>query len=125
MLPFLGLLFALRVGTVPAQVEPAAFISVRAEARAVAAEMTSSMLDGTAPSAAVPRAPAWPVAQGGPAIGPVLSAYHPSEWVQIMAHRLNVHDSGIVHAAMWLSTWPLQVDVTPRRVHVTLHFRAP
>ncbi len=125
MFSILGLLFALRVGTAAARPEPAA-ISVRAEARAVAAELSASaLLDDTAAWSAGPQAPAWPLAQGGPSVGPVFPVYRPEEWVSAIAHKLNIADTGVAHAAIWVSAWPVCVDVSPRRVYVSVRFRGP
>jgi len=125
MFSFFSLLFALRVGTVA--IHPGApTISVRAEARAVAAELSSSaLLEETPALSARPRAPAWPLAQGGPPVGPVFPAYRPEEWVSMIARQLNIADTGVAHAAMWVSAWPVRVDVSPRHVYVTVRLRGP
>jgi hypothetical protein len=128
MLSLLGLVFALRIGPgpLPPGAEPAT-LSVRAEARAIAAE---SELNRVAflELAAAPHSPEWPVLPSTPGVAPIFLAHRPEEWISIVARSLNARDGSLTRAAIQATTWvlatPVRVDVSPRRVFLTVRFRA-
>ncbi|OFX23040.1 MAG: hypothetical protein A2V77_11305 [Anaeromyxobacter sp. RBG_16_69_14] len=131
MLSLFSLLFALRFETATAPPDPLV-ISARAESRAIAVEnelSASALLDPGREWNATLQSPDWPVAQpsapGFPA--PIFQAHQPEEWVSIVARQLNVGDKSVTQAAMrataWFAAMPVRVDMTPRRVYVTVRFR--
>ena len=128
MFTLLALLFTLRTGTFPAFSAPATAISLRAESREAAVHETryGAPLEPS-PWSSAPHAPEFPYtsAAGGPATGPVFAPYRPEEWVARVASHLNVAGRGITHAAMWLLSTPVRVDVSSQHVYVTLTVRAP
>ncbi len=127
-----GLLCAVQLGSISAGAEPVA-ISVRAESRAVAAESElrpSALLDLGREWNAAPHTPEWPAAlpsAPGP-LAPIFHAHRPEEWISIVARQLNVADKSITQAAMQATVWfvamPVRVDVSPRRLYITVRFRA-
>lgn len=132
MLSLLGLFFAFRLGPgpLPVYAEPAA-ISVRAEARVAAAESELSraaLLEAGRNLSLAPQSPEWPDLPSTPGVAPVFRAHRPEEWVSIVGRQLNLRDNSVTHAAMQATVWvlamPVRVDVSPRRVYVTLRIRA-
>lgn len=122
MSQLLGVLMTLHVGTLSAPPGPTA-IPFRAEARRAAAEV---VLRGPRPLSAV--GPGGPAGTAGPAAPPDLdpgrtTRLRPEEWVGLFADRLDVRTSRIVHAATWLATIPVRLDVGPGHfsMQVTLH----
>lgn len=131
MLPLLGVLLALHGGPAPAAGPEQGTISVRAEARAAAAESElgpAALLEAGRDLTAAPHAPEWPVLPSTPGVAPIFRAHRPEEWVAIAARQLNVGEKGIaraaVHAAGWVLAMPVRVDVSPTRVYVTVRIRA-
>ncbi len=131
MLSILGLLFALRGGPGPALAPEPAGISVRAEARATAAESElgpAALLEVSRDLSAGPHAPEWPAPSSTPGGAPIFRAHRPEEWVAAAAHQLSLGDRGVARAALQATAWvlaaPVRVDVSPRHVYVTVRFRA-
>jgi hypothetical protein len=128
MISLFGLLFALRLGPgpYPAGPEPST-ISVRAESHAAATQSELSpaaLLEAGRNWAAAPQSPEWPVLPSTPGVAPIFRAHRPEEWVSIVASQLNIRDKSLTRAAMqataWVLTMPVRVDVSPRRVYVTV-----
>jgi hypothetical protein len=122
---FLSILAALRLGAPTAAAAPLE-ISVRAEARAVAAETElapSALLEANHDLASAPHAPEWP-GSAFPGYAPHFRAYQPEEWVAAVAQQLKT-DHRLTNAALWVARWPVRVEMTPHRVFLAVRFRAP
>lgn len=122
MFSLVGLLFLFRFGTIPSHGGP---VSFRAEAHQAALETSARStpaLEGAGGSEARLDLPL--LFGAGPIVGPMRAAYQPSDWVSLVARRLNVDHHPLGRAAIWLSEIPVQVDAhLPDRVgvRVTLH----
>ncbi|HUK66050.1 MAG TPA: hypothetical protein VLV17_04430 [Anaeromyxobacteraceae bacterium] len=122
MFSFLSLLFAVHAGTLSGASPPA--ISVREEAFAAAAHSElapSVLLDSEHFFGQATHAPEW-LASKGSAL-PVFQSYGPEEWISSLAHELHAEDARITRAALFIASMPVQLNVTPMRVYVTLRFR--
>jgi hypothetical protein len=118
MVPLLSLFFALRIGSFGSPTEHVG-ISVREEARAVAA----TMLRSDAVDAVPWNAPGVPVFIGAPGAhhSPLFPAYQPEDWVSAVVSTLHVESSAVGRAAVWIATRPVRVDVS--RDHVFVRWR--
>lgn len=107
---FLSLFFALRVGAFGISYE-APQLSIREEARKIAAVQTAL-------GALVTPGPA---SSTGPAAS-LSGANNPEEWISAVTHGLQLQDEGITHAAMWIASAPVQLDVGTQHVFLTVRF---
>jgi hypothetical protein len=118
MFPLLSLFFALRIGSFGSPTEPMG-ISVREEARAVAATMLRSDRIDAVPWNA-PGVAAFIDAPGA-RHSPLFPAYQPEDWVSAVVSTLHVESSTVGRAAVWIATRPVRVDVS--RDHVFVRWR--
>jgi hypothetical protein len=118
MLTLAALLFTVQIGTyAPAQ--PTAPISVREEVRAVATEVVAQQGDPLPWHAA-------PKAEGVRRMAfPLMGPYRPAEWITHFATMLNIEDTTFAKAAVWIASWPVQVDASANRVYVRVTVRGP
>src|SRR5512142_1557427 len=131
MFPLLGVLLALHADRAPAREAELPTFSVRAEARAAAAESElrpAALLEVGRDLGAAPASPQWPASPTAPGAAPIFRTHRPEEWVAIAASQLRIGDRGIgraaVHAAAWVLAMPVRVDVSRDRVYVTVRVRA-
>ncbi len=120
MSSLLTLVLTLHVGTLGAPLGPD--LRVAREARLVAAAVafrTSPSMNlgivgtrgGTLPAS---RADLAGLSGALPPWTTVSTPVRPSEeWIAIVARRLDMADSGLTHAALWLASMPVQLDVRP------------
>jgi len=119
MFAFFSLLFALHPGDLAFAPRPE--ISVREEAYHAAAltELApSALLDSERIFSPAAHAPEW-LASKGTSV-PIFTAYRPEEWISTIAHEFHAEDTHLTHAALFLARMPVQVNMTPRRVYLTL-----
>jgi hypothetical protein len=96
---------------------PGGALSVRAESRVVAAVQRVS------PLVAVPGARTPASAAAGDLAEAARSA--PDAWARTVAARLGVADHAVTRAAIFVLAVPVQLDVGPNRVRVTLRVPLP
>jgi hypothetical protein len=133
MFSILALLFAFRGGPdLPRGPPEPVTMSVRAEALAAAAESElgpAALLEAERDLAMAPRSPEWPVlpstpGPSTPGAAPIFRAQRPEEWISIVSGQLHLEDNRItkaaIRAAAWVVAMPVRVDITPRRVCVTV-----
>ncbi|HTP25903.1 MAG TPA: hypothetical protein VMK12_09620 [Anaeromyxobacteraceae bacterium] len=118
-------LATLRLGTIPAESD-APTVSVRAEARAIAAEsfLGPAALSG-APLVLNAHALASAPAQRGSALpAPLVQANRPEDWVWFVARELKLEDKAITRAALWVLACPVRVDLNSHQLGVSVRFTA-
>jgi hypothetical protein len=114
-----GFAFALQTAALPAGPVPSTF-SVRAESMAVVAQTVQRpgpLVQGVAfrSDGAVLEASGLPP----------LPSYRTEEWVALIAQRLGLGEHKLVRSALWVMSAPVQVDVSPHHVRVTLRLATP
>jgi hypothetical protein len=126
MHPLIGLAFALRLGTLAAYSVPApGWIAPQTRELTTGAAFHSSPLLGarvTAGAAAGRNDLPFDL-PSGPPVGPIFHRYRPHEWLARVAQGLDIGDLGITHAALWVASIPVQLDVRPGYVFMRVTLR--
>jgi hypothetical protein len=126
MHPLLPMAFALRLGTMAGGAEapspapiagPPPQLTTRAVLRPSLLEETRELRRSVGDVSLVPPS--------GPPVGPVFHHYRPHEWVERVARGLNIADLRITHAALWVASFPVQLDARPGYVFVRVTVRTP
>ena len=126
MHPLISMAFALRLWTMAAYSVPApGWVATQTHVFAASAALRStSLLEVTATASPPGSRKDLPLAlPSGPPVGPVFHAYRPHEWLTRVAKGLNIADLGITHAAIWIASIPVQLDVRPGYVFMRVTVR--